>query len=307
MNKANLFIVGTAKAGTSYVYNLLKTSDDVFTCKIKEPNFFYRSFKLSKLNPNFKLKFKTNLNNVLTGRLKSAHDTIVNSEQQYSDLFENFQGGYKYYAEASISYLHSSNAHNHIYQYNRNSKIIICVRNPIDRLLSHLNMDFNNGLITSNFEKEIYNDLNKKNKGHYISNMYIELGYYYEHINNYLSLFGKENVLILQLEDLKNDNNYFIYELNDFLKIKLNPDNYIINKNESKSYRIQIPNFLKNKRSTIKYFLKKLHIYNVLIFFLFKPSNKINLGDSVKNKFYKIYEEDYLKTKNLINSIRNNK
>lgn len=40
MNKANLFIVGTAKAVTSYVFNLLKSSDDVFTCKIKEPNFF---------------------------------------------------------------------------------------------------------------------------------------------------------------------------------------------------------------------------------------------------------------------------
>lgn len=94
MNKANLFIVGTAKAGTSYVYNVLKSGDELLMFKIKEPNFFYRDKKLSELKSYFKLKFKNNLNNVISGRLKSAHDAIVDSEQQYPDLFDNVEPSY---------------------------------------------------------------------------------------------------------------------------------------------------------------------------------------------------------------------
>ena len=72
----------------------------------------------------------------------------------------------KIIGEASPSYLYSEVAAKEIYNYNKNAKIIIILRNPIERLISHYKMDISSERQNEkNILRGVLEDYNKKSKG----------------------------------------------------------------------------------------------------------------------------------------------
>lgn len=240
-NKPNLFIVGAPKAGTTFLYEFLSKQQKVFLPKIKELNHFtYDELSKESYYNDFKVK-----------DLKS-----------YLKYFKKVNGE-KYIIDSSVSYFASPRAASRIKAFNSEAKIIIILRDPIQRAYSHYLMD----LRMSFARKPMENYLSDASSFHY--KQYIHNSNYILNCSKFLEVFGEENVLILSLSHLSQS----IEKLAKYLDLKVDFSTEEINKKvnekqESKNKagdfilknrgfteraKLLIPNFLKNKIKKIIY------------------------------------------------------
>jgi hypothetical protein len=199
----NFFIVGAMKAGTTSLYRYLENVPEIFLPKIKEPNYF-----ASKEIP-----------------LDSFREIVVRSKTHYLSLFENARG-YKRIGEASTDYLYSKVAAHQIKETISSAKIIMILRDPIERAYSHYLASVNYKYLdihNLSFYDAVRKDYNKNKKGIGISLLYVEGGLYFENVKRYLELFGKDNVLILFFEEFIRETPTHIKRVLEFLEIKSQP------------------------------------------------------------------------------------
>ena len=115
--KPNLFIIGAPKSGTTALYRYLSSHPNIYMCTPKEPHYFAND--LNGFN-------------------------FVKSLDEYQSLFKGKNKNHKIIGEASVWYLYSENALENIYNYNKEAKIIVMLRNPIDLFTSlHQNFLYN--------------------------------------------------------------------------------------------------------------------------------------------------------------------
>lgn len=105
MSKANLFLIGVNKAGTSWLYYLLDHHPDVFMAEAKELYFF------------------------------GEEDKGPSTLEEYHSNFP-FEEPYRYFGEATVMYYRSADVADALHAYNPEAKLLAIVRDPIDRLVS---------------------------------------------------------------------------------------------------------------------------------------------------------------------------
>lgn len=112
-NLPNFLICGAAKAGTTSLYHFFRNRSDIFMPTVKEPHFLVR--------------------NEVDGRING----VVKSLEEYTNLFQG-SGSYSLRGEASVFYLYyyKEAIENILELLGRDIKIIILLRNPIDRAYS---------------------------------------------------------------------------------------------------------------------------------------------------------------------------
>lgn len=197
----NTFIVGAAKAGTTSLYAYLSQHPQVYMSPIKEPHFFSR-VRSSKAQRHI---------------IHSVLDPL-----QYEGLFTDARDC-KIIGEASPSYLCDENAARRIKSCVPDARIIILLRDPIERVYSHYLMDVRNGIQQKNFYEALIDDYSSKKKGWGVSHMYVELGLYAGQIEKYMDIFAKSQVSILMFEDLKNQPRQLLNKSAVFLGINPKP------------------------------------------------------------------------------------
>ena len=196
----NLFIVGAAKSGTTSLHNYLNQHPDVFMCNPKEPHFL--------------------INNEIG---KDRIPIGVCSENEYRNLFIEGRGE-KYRGESSVMYLMFPEIviPKINQQFGKECKIIIMLRNPIERAYSgfqHVkrynvkedSTDFKSAWSVS--EERYFSNPNMTP-----ASRYKELGMYHKQVKAYLD--EMKNVHIIIYDDYQN---YFQDEMNkvfDFLEIQ---------------------------------------------------------------------------------------
>ncbi len=191
----NFFIVGAQKAGTTSVYQYLRQHPQVFMPSFKEPHYFSQDGVL--LDP----------------------DLVVTSEDAYLRLFQDGRG-VKCVGEASPSYLRHSPVPLRIHQRVPAAKIIILLRDPIDRAYSQYLMDQLDGCISPSFYDEIQEQLRHSNGVYYGTGLgYIQLGEYYEAVKRYFDVFGRNQVLTLLFQDLVDRPVEVVTRIAEFLEI----------------------------------------------------------------------------------------
>lgn len=202
----NLFLVGAHKAGTTAIYKCLEQSDQIYFPVIKEPSYFYTATRGKQTIGPYGLD-----------KYSSAK---INTLKEYKSLYER-AGDCKYWGDASTIYLYADVAEE-IQNYNPNSKIIISLRNPVDRAYSAFNYVRMEQLEPCEKFTEAV-ELERKRIGlgwgpdwHYISR-----GYYYNQVKKYIDVFGAENVLIVVFEDFLKDQEGLIRQLESFLGVDL--------------------------------------------------------------------------------------
>ena len=192
----NFFLVGAPKAGTTAIASALARHPDVFPCAVKEPNYFNSDIWLE----NFfgPLKFDGD-----RPTQKNSFATI-RDEATYLRLYAEAEG-YSAVGDCSIHYLRSKVAAAEIHKKIPHAKIIISLRNPVDRAFSHFLMDCKVGKAEPPFGDVIASHIADVNtRGLHYDN-YIDCGLYYNQVKTYQELFGAENVLVILFEDLKKD------------------------------------------------------------------------------------------------------
>jgi hypothetical protein len=181
INWPNFFIVGAANSGTTSLYTYLNQHPEVFLPALKEPHYF------SQIRPAYEQRYMR---------------PYVTDETAYLQLFRK-AGGYKAIGEASTSYLSDPEALRRIRDMVPNARIIIILRDPVERAHSHYLMDVREGRQNLPFFAALQDDWNRKDKGWGVSQLYVELGMYAEQVKRYLRAFGPEQVIILMFEELK--------------------------------------------------------------------------------------------------------
>lgn len=194
----NFFIVGAPKAGTTSLYYYLKRHPEVFMSAVKEPNFF-----------SYEETVRQNLYHKEKG---------VGTLEEYKKLFASANGHHKAIGEASVSYLFYPGVAEKIKCMVPGARIIISLRNPVERAYSHYYMEHKLGYVSESFEDIVF----RKSKHHHADLFYqqfVELGLYYQQVKRYLDAFGKDQVKIFIHDDLTDKLEIMILAVFDFLGI----------------------------------------------------------------------------------------
>lgn len=201
MRKPNLFLIGVPRSGTTSISHYLSRHPEVFFVYEKEPMFFASDI------PD-------------RPRIKTLGE--------YENLFKDAKNQ-KWVGEKSSFYLYSENALKKLKEYSPKCKLIIALRNPIEVITSwHNNFSksiWNNAEDTSDLklalEKEKIRRKNSKEK--FKPYFYTEMVNYYKYLKKYLKRYGKENIKIIFLEDIKNNPQKVCNEICEFLEIEKLP------------------------------------------------------------------------------------
>ena len=281
MKKVDFFIVGAPKAGTTSLYHYLNEHSEIEMSSQKEPDFFSdQSLQKQKLYYD-----------------KNRIDTI----EKYNSLFEREDVILR--GDSSVSYLFYEDVPHKIITYNPDAKIIIMLRNPIDRAFSHYLMDYSLGLISESFETIIQKQSKHKNANLFYQ-QYIQVSEYTKQIKRYLEVFSKDNIHFIDYEDFKNDtsdvvNSVFLFlgvndDFQPYLKKKYNT--YTAPKNSLIRYVYSFVAFRKMVANILSKNLTKT-IRNLF----FTSGKKPNLPELTRNFLKKHFESDVRELSELLN------
>ena len=287
MNKPNLIIVGAAKSGTTSLHHYLGQHEKVFMSKHKEPHFLINN--------------EAGVNEIPNG---------INNYKDYLRLFENTKS-YKYRGESSVMYLQFPELTiKNISQYlDDNVKIIIMLRNPIDRAFSgYQHLKRYNKMENYTFKEAIEKSEKRyfENKKITPASRYLNIGLYYKFVKKFKSKF-KNNVHIIIYDDFVNKTHYELSLLFDFLELEKNiidlKKKHMVGgwqwKNESVKNIFMSKSILK---STLKIILPfksiRKKIRNYFMFLAISPVEKIDL--ETRKKLLNFYIDDIEKLEALI-------
>lgn len=200
----NFLIVGAAKCGTTSLYNYLIKHPNVIEAHNKELYFFdrYYPYGLNYYRANFPIIFHK----------KNSEKLVI--------------------GEAAPTYLHHPLTPSRIKKHIPKAKIIILLRNPIERAYSHYQMEVKLGYENLTFEKAIEEEQKRiegeeekmqKNSFYYSYKRqvysYITSGIYVNQLENWLKLFPKEQILILNTEEFSKNTSKVYSEVLAFLNL----------------------------------------------------------------------------------------
>jgi len=224
MNKTppspNFFIVGAAKCGTTALYQYLSQHPDVHLSPIKEPNHFSIDIRIEDLRPETRKRLQLlEVGKYIEGDMRvPMHRAFVTDREQYLRLFR-FAKDQKAIGEASASYLFSKTAAAEIHEFNPDARIIILLRNPVDRAFSHYQMDQRMAITTGSFEQALEEDRKRPVKNWGSASLYLELGYYAEQVRRYLDQFARNQILFLLSDELRGQPQATLNKVCEFLDI----------------------------------------------------------------------------------------
>lgn len=195
------FQVGAAKAGTTSLWELVEQHPQLGApAAVKEPQYFlwgeeqqtfdYRGWK----------------------RIPQIHQEDFDA---YLDLFE-VTPETRMLGEASVQYLCHPAAPAKIARRAPAAKILICLRDPVERAWSHYTYNLmRTEERETDFMTAIENELASINP--YYASAYVGLGDYAPHVRRWIETFGQGNVKVVLAEDMRRDLAGVARDVFDFL------------------------------------------------------------------------------------------
>jgi hypothetical protein len=191
-----LFIVGAAKAGTTSLYHYLAQHPDIYMAPMKEPHFF------SHIRPTPELE---------------AFFPHVEDEAAYLSLFAN-AGAEKVRGEASTSYLSHPAVPGAIRERCPGAKIVIMLRDPLERAYSNYWNDVREGIEQRSFAAAVSEELAGPPGAWGVASLYVDGGLYAERVERYVKAFGGD-VLVLFFEEFVRDIPHMLERVLAFLEV----------------------------------------------------------------------------------------
>src|SRR6056297_3627604 len=258
-SKINFIGIGVQKAATTFIFKKLAEHPEVCGSSKKEIHFFDKEYNYSK-----GIKF-------------------------YHSFFQHCSDS-KIKGEFTPRYIYHPKTASRIKKHFPNVKLIVCLRNPIERARSHY-----------------FYSLQQKGRLFYLYNSFgeairkdkilIERGFYYKQLKRYFDLFPKENILVLFFEDLKSNPKNFIQKIYSFLDVD---DNFVPSNIKEKKH-VTGDKIVKEKFPFLNFVLYKLRS-------LIKENSLIDiiLEKLFIKKFFKkitIFNKKKVKNKENINKL----
>ena len=141
----------------------------------------------------------------------------------YATYFNEWKGE-KLVGHAPVNAsFYAEKAAKRIYEFNSSMKLIMILRNPIERAYSHYWYCHRNGLEDESFEEALEREeallkLDKKREEQCL--YYMSHGFYYEQLIEYLKFFNRSQLLILYYDDFKKNPEKTLKEIYDFFGLE---------------------------------------------------------------------------------------
>ncbi len=175
--KVNALVIGAGRSGTTSLCSMLESHPEVCFSVVKEVHYF------------------------------SIKELFDRGEKYYHSFFGHHKGE-KIAAAADTYLLMDHTAPQRIKAYNPGMRIIVILRDPVMRAYSSYNYSVNYGhhdaydefIASIQKEKDIEkveSIVDRNNLGHFYGSMYAA------HLEYWMEIFGRDNILILRTADLK--------------------------------------------------------------------------------------------------------
>jgi Sulfotransferase domain len=198
----DFFIVGAPRAGTTSLYYYLRAHPDIYMPALKEPHFFIER-GINSLSETRKLRY--------------LPPKIITKQEDYLRLFSNARDA-QVAGEASVFYLSDEFAPVKIKEINPRAKIIMLLREPVERAHSTYLLAAREGSESSpSFYEALQEDYKFMVKFSASASVYISPGLYYQHIKRYLEIFKREQLCIYLYDDLVSDTGALVNGVCSFL------------------------------------------------------------------------------------------
>ncbi|MFW6282702.1 MAG: sulfotransferase family protein [Minisyncoccales bacterium] len=192
--KPDFLVIGAAKSGTSSIHNYLSQHPEISVPKIKETFFLVGDKK--KLGDGKGIYGKN----------------IPSSFEDYMKLFKKNRicgevcTAYLYFYKSTIK---------NIKKHLGNPKIVIILRNPLERSFSNYLHHVRDNIEFFSFEKALENEKRRKKEGWWWGFQLNEVSLYSKQVKNYLKNF--DDVKIILFEDFKDNEKEKMKEIYNFL------------------------------------------------------------------------------------------
>lgn len=180
MMRINFIIIGTQKSGTTALYQSMKLHPEVCMGTPKEVHFFDNDELYSRPSVDY--------------AAYHTHFQPVSPDQLLG--------------EATPAYLYWNPCAERIHAYHPGIKLIMILRNPIERAYSHWNMSVHRGVEPLSFMEALLQEkarLAGSPGGQNKPYSYTDRGFYTRQIERYFARFPRNNLLILKYDDVVND------------------------------------------------------------------------------------------------------
>ncbi|MFB6347291.1 MAG: sulfotransferase [bacterium] len=245
------FLLGAMKSGTTFLTELLSQHPEICTSSPKEPEFFMDE----SLYDNGK-KF------YLSEYYNSGEEATYRGDTQSKNLLFPWVPG-------------------RIKNLFPDAKLLVLIRNPVDRLFSHYLHQRRHGREDRSLTKALFDNYQRLRSGRVLTDdkvkkryqeafdnderwpyyCYLEMGYYHQQIQRYLDCFDDSQLKIIQFQNLTERPAQIAESIFQFLKLEQFTPESEVKKNRSK-----IPRY---------YGLTKL----------FESLGKLSIADYIPNKF----------------------
>jgi hypothetical protein len=156
--KADFLFIGPSKSGSTWIYEYFMFHPQVFVPKVKDIYYFDSNY--------------------------------FRGDHWYNSYFST-KHEFRCFGEVCHDYLYHSFAHERIFNYNNEMKLICCLRNPIHRAWSSYMFHVRNGMKDASFFEAVekYPEI-------------LSEGLYAENLRSIYRYFKRENVLVLDFRDV---------------------------------------------------------------------------------------------------------
>lgn len=195
MRLPNFLVIGVPKAGTTSLWHLLRQHPDIYMPKLKEPRFFV---DIPDSSPRHKQ---------------------VSTLEEYRRLFGGATSE-KMLGEASAGYFHNVQDPSEISELLNNPKLVVILRNPIERAFSHFLFSKQKGLEpkSTTFRSAIRSKTVSVENG-IRQRPYVEVGFYNRHLAKWRSSFKEDEINIILFDNFINNSVESVQEVYDFLGV----------------------------------------------------------------------------------------
>jgi len=199
----NWFILRAPRTGTTSLYWHLKNIPGIYMSSTKEPHYF-------------------------SDHSISKHDWLlgpIQDKKKYLSLFETVQDE-KIIGEASTHYLDDPETPKKIHQIIPNARIIIGLRDPVERAFSHYWNRFSNNWIKLSFHDQLQKEFQYRTDYEDLEIFILKHGLYSDNVKRYFDIFGQKQVKILIFEEFIQNPKTIIEENIKFLGINYSIQNF---------------------------------------------------------------------------------
>ncbi|MDB9526430.1 sulfotransferase [Oscillatoria sp. CS-180] len=287
----NFLIIGAQKAGTTALARHMSRHPQIFVSEIKEPGFF----DFEGESPKF-----------AGPRDLELYSHIITDFKAYQQLFSNVSDEVAI-GEATTWYLYSTKAPERIYHYLPNVKLIVILRDPVERAYSafmHAIRDERETI--SDFELALQREEERcANNWEYLWR-YTQMGFYSVQLERYFNLFGQDQIRIYLYEDLKNETSKLLSNICEFLEV----DDSIVTtsigrRNVSGTPKNKLIHDFLSKPNLIKKSLRPLLSEKLRSQVKISLNNRNRVKEEMPQRarvsLRKLYREDILKLQDMLN------